>query len=188
MLPIAISTTIYAGVIFCVKEELNNLNDLTVWKFIYADDICLGTQAHTFVELECSLTADMARMAQYCHRWRLKPSVTKTDSSVFHLHNAAASRELTVMLNGARLKHIYLGVTLDRTLTNRAHLEKTASKLKTQNNLLMKLVVTTWGANATPSDLMLWLFATQSANIVPQSGHGPHTPTVLMYSSTRPCV
>ena len=93
-------------------------------------------------------------MAQYCHRWRLKPSVTKTVASVFHLHNAAASRELTVMLNGARLKHdpnpVYLGVTLDRTLTYREHLEKTASKLKTRNNLLMKLVGTTWGANATP--------------------------------------
>ena len=121
-------------------------------KFIYADDICLCTQAHTFAELECSLTADMARMAQYCHRWHLKPSVTKTVSSVFHLHNAAASRELTVMLNGARLKHdpkpVYLGVTLDRTLTYREHLEKTASKLKTRNNLLMKLVGTTWGASA----------------------------------------
>ena len=78
--------------------------------------------------------------------------MTKTVSSVFHLHNAAASRELTVMLNGARLKHdpkpVYLGVTLDRTLTYREHLEKTASKLKTRNNLLLKLVVTTWSSNA----------------------------------------
>ena len=56
------------------------------------------------------------------------------------------------MLNGARLKHdpkpVYLGVTLDRTLTYREHLEKTASKLKTRNNLLMKLVGITWGTNA----------------------------------------
>jgi hypothetical protein len=121
-------------------------------KFVYADDICLGTQADTFVELECSLTADMARMAEYCHRWRLKPSVTKTVSSVFHLHNASASREISVMLNGARLKHdsnpVYLGVTLDRTLSYKEHLHKTANKLKTRNNLLTKLVGTSWGANA----------------------------------------
>jgi len=121
-------------------------------KFIYADDICLGTQARTFVELECSLTADMARMAQYCHRWRLKPSAAKTVSSVFHLHNASSGRELTVTLNGQRLKHdpnpAYLGVTLDRTLSYKDHLLKTAGKLKTRNNLLSKLVGTSWGANA----------------------------------------
>ena len=48
------------------------------------------------------------------------------------------------MLNGAHLKHdpkpVYIGVTLDRTLSYREHLFKTASKLKTRNNLLTKLV------------------------------------------------
>src|SRR5208282_1398467 len=39
------------------------------------------TSTH-FAELECSLTADMARMAQFCHCWCLKPDVTKTVSSV----------------------------------------------------------------------------------------------------------
>ena len=132
----------------------NDLPATKCRKFIYADDICLGTQAHTFVELECTLTADMARMAEYCHRWRLKPSTTKTVSSVFHLHNVSAGhgRELTVMLNGARLKHdpkpVYLGVTLDRTLSYKEHLIKTAGKLKMRNNLLTKLVGTSWGANA----------------------------------------
>lgn len=129
-------------------------NDLPATKsrrFIYADDICLATQAHTFAELECSLTSDMARMSEYCNRWRLKPSVTKTVSSVFHLHNANAARELTVMLDGQRLRHdphpVYLGVTLDRALSFKDHLLKTAGKLRTRNNLLTKLVGTTWGAN-----------------------------------------
>ena len=53
-------------------------------------------------------------------------------------------------LNGQRLKHdftpVYLGVTLDRTLSYKTHLSKTAGKLKTRNNLLSKLAGTTWGA------------------------------------------
>ena len=73
-------------------------------------------------------------------------------SRVFHLHNASATRELNVFLNNERLKHeknpVYLGVSLDHTLTYRAHLEKTAGKLKTRNNLLAKLAGTTWGADA----------------------------------------
>jgi hypothetical protein len=130
-------------------------NDLPATKsrrFTYADDICCATQAATFVELECTLTADMARLAEYCRRWRLKPSTAKTVTSCFHLHNASASRELNVLMNGNRLQHdphpVYLGVALDRTLNYREHLSRSAAKLKSRNNLLMKLAGSTWGANA----------------------------------------
>jgi hypothetical protein len=130
----------------------NDLPATKCRKFIYADDICLGAQASSFVELECTLTTDIARMAEYCRRWRLKPSVAKTVSSVFHLHNSSANRELSVMLNSNRLKHdsypVYLGVMLDRTLSYREHITKMVGKLKSRNNLLTKLVGTSWGASA----------------------------------------
>jgi len=88
-------------------------------KFAYADDICFTTQAETFAELECTLTADLTRVTQYCQRWRLKPSTSKIVSSVFHLQNTWANRQLNVSMSGDLLKHdpnpVYLGVTLDRT-------------------------------------------------------------------------
>jgi len=130
----------------------NDLPCLRCRKFIYADDICLATQASTFSELECRLTADVARIEEFCRRWRLKPSVPKTVSSVFHLSNANAAQELNVCMNGQRLRHdphpVYLGVMLDRTLSYRQHLIKTADKLKSRNNLLKKLAGSTWGASA----------------------------------------
>jgi len=97
---------------------------------------CLAIQGQFFSEMECSLSS----------------SASKTISSVFHLHNTSATRELSVYLDGQRLRHechpTYLGVTLDRTLSYRVHLTKTAGKLKNQNNLLMKLASSTWGASA----------------------------------------
>jgi len=84
--------------------------------------------------MECSLLSDMAQMSHFCRQWRLKPSASKTISSVFHLHNTSATREMSVYLDGQCLRHechpTYLGVTLDRTLSYREHLMKTAGKLK----------------------------------------------------------
>jgi len=54
-------------------------------------------------------------------------------------------------MNGQRLKHdahpVYLGVTLDRSLSDREHLTHSAAKLKNQNNLIAKLAGTSWGAS-----------------------------------------
>ena len=112
----------------------------------------LAIQGQYFSELECSLSSDMARMSHFCRQWRLKPSASKTISSVFHRHNTSATRELSVYLDGLRLRHechpTYLGVTLDRMLSYREHLTKTAGKLKNRNNLLMKLAGSTWGSSA----------------------------------------
>ena len=41
----------------------NDLPPTKSRKFAYADDLCCGTQAQSFVEVECTLTADMARRA-----------------------------------------------------------------------------------------------------------------------------
>jgi len=89
----------------------------------------------------------MERMAAYCHLWRLKPSITKTVSSIFHLQNISAARELRVHIEGKLLRMIqirYLGITLDRTLSYLHHLTKIAGNLQSRNNL----AGSTWGANA----------------------------------------
>ncbi|KAJ8369623.1 hypothetical protein SKAU_G00096510 [Synaphobranchus kaupii] len=118
----------------------NDLPHTKSRKFIYADDICLATQAPDFESLEQVLTEDIEKVVQYCKTWRLKPSQAKTVSSVFHLQNAKAAKEQNILLSGLKLKHApnptYLGVTLDRTLSFKEHLKGTAAKVKSRNNLL----------------------------------------------------
>ena len=67
---------------------------------------------------------------------------------MFHLHNTSATHELSVYLDGLRLQNECHPTYLDRTLSCREHLTKTAGKLKNRNNLLMKLAGSTWGASA----------------------------------------
>jgi len=63
------------------------------------------------------VSSDMARMSHFCQQWQLKSSTSKTISSVFRLHNTSITRELSVYLDGQRLRHechlTYLGVTVD---------------------------------------------------------------------------
>jgi len=112
-------------------------NDLPVTrgrKFIYTDDICLAIQGQYFSKLACSLSSDMVWMSHFCRQWRLEPSASRTISSVFHLHNTSATCKLSVYLDGQHLWYechpTYLGVTLNRTLSYREHLIKTAGELK----------------------------------------------------------
>jgi len=72
--------------------------------------------------------------------------------SVFHLYNIKAHRQVNLCLNDERFRHkpnpVYLGITLDRSLSFREHLQKTAAKVATRNNRLSLLAGSSWGASA----------------------------------------
>ena len=133
-----------------LAETLFNLysNDLPVTyshSFIYSDDICCALQAETFSKIECTLTADLAHLAKYCQLWCLKPSTSKTVTSVFHLRDNSS---LNVHMNVHHYQYpVYLGVSLDQTLSYREHLSRSAAKLKSRNNLIVKLAGTSWGTS-----------------------------------------
>ena len=122
---------------------------ITCRKFIYAD-ICLAHQARNFEDLNTTNNADIAKISELFKRWRLQPSVAKTVSSTFHLHNARNNQELDIILNGKRLKHdnmpMYIGVTLDCALTYKHHLRKVAAKTGTRYNWVHNTMMTITGA------------------------------------------
>ena len=122
-------------------------------QYSYADDSALGYDDHSFEVIEASLEKDANMLATYFNRWHLKLSLPKTVTSVFHLANRCAKRELNVYLNGSRLKFDpspkYLGITLDRSLTFHEHAKATADKTQGRVSLLRKLAGTGWGADFT---------------------------------------
>ena len=122
-------------------------------QYSYADDTALGFNNHSFEAIETSLEKDLKMLAEFFNRWHLKISIPKTVSSVFHLANRCANRELNISLDGSRLNFVstpkYLGVTLDRSLTFHEHAKATAQKTQARVSLLKKLAGTGWGANFT---------------------------------------
>jgi len=97
---------------------------------------------------------DMATVSEYLQTWKLKLSTSKkTVSAAFHLNNKEAKCELKVKYNNETLPFCsepkYLGVTLDRSLTYRRHLESLRKKLTSRFALLRRLADSGWGAGAT---------------------------------------
>ena len=98
----------------------------------YANDLAILTSDKSWEIIESGLMADMNTLSTYLKNWCLKLSMAKTLSSVFHLNNRMASRELNIKVNNNRLQFqpspMYQGVKLDRTLAFRQHLENLSAK------------------------------------------------------------
>ena len=88
--------------LFCIIY-VSDLPPTTSSKFAYANDLALVHIPGDWRTLEKTLSQDMATLQTYLQKCRLKLSETKTVSSVSHLTNREAKRELSVELNGKQL-------------------------------------------------------------------------------------
>lgn len=131
---------------------IHDLPPTTSRKFNYADDMAFAFQDSSFEPLEMVLESDLMKISSFCSKWRLKPNPSKTEVCCFHLTHRDADRKLSIRFGSTTITHNfnpkYLGITLDRTLSFKAHLHKTAQKIKSRNNIIQKLAGTNWGASA----------------------------------------
>ena len=120
--------------------------------FIYADDLCITAQYHTFQEVVQIIEEALGELTHYYRSNSMRANPDKTQVAAFHLRNREAKRSLQVSWNGVDLENTdtpkYLGVTLDRTLHYNTHLHNTKMNVATRNNLLNKLANSRWGTNA----------------------------------------
>ena len=111
----------------------------------------MATQQHTFPEVEATLEQGLTDMSAYYLNNHLRPNPGKTQICSFHLKNREAKRELDVTWDGIKLENyqhpVYLGVTLDRTLSYKEHIKKTRAKVSTGNSLLRQLTNSKRGAH-----------------------------------------
>jgi hypothetical protein len=132
---------------------MHDLSITTGQKFQFADDIAIARTCKDMKEGENTPSNDLSILERYCHKLKLRQNPYKTEVYGFYLNNEEASRELNVKLKGVKVNHNfapeYLGITLDRSLTFKNHIDKQQKILKTKVNLVQKLAGTRWGENAT---------------------------------------
>jgi len=138
--------------------------------------------------VEGVLTKDMATLGEYLQTWKLKLSTTKTVSTAFHLNNMETKREVKVKYNNETLPFCsrpkYLGVTLDRSLKYRRHLQSLRKKLTSRVMLLRWLAGSGWGAGAITLRIpTLALVHSTTTYCAPVWCHSAHTclidPTII---------
>ena len=99
------------------------------------------------------LCNDIETVGEYLQTWKLKLSTTKTVSAALHLNNKETKRELKVNYSKVTLPFCcepkYRGVTLDRLLTYRRHLESLHKKLTSRVAFLRWHGGSGWDAWAT---------------------------------------
>ena len=120
-------------------------------RFIYADDLGLAAQDREFGIVEERLSNALDKLTPYYEENHLHANASKTQVCAFHLRNQDANRKLNVSWSGTLLgkcNHpVYLGVTLDRCLSFKTHVEKMKAKVCARNNIISKLTGTRWGAS-----------------------------------------
>ena len=129
---------------------ISDIPQTTSMQYGYADDLALLAADDSWEKVEETLNHDMQAITNYLQKWRLILSTAKTTSTAFHLNNRDSQRQLAVSVNGTMLPNcehpVYLGVTLDRTLTYKHHIEALRRKVNVRNGLLRCLAGSTWGA------------------------------------------
>jgi len=122
----------------------------------------------------------MSTIGKYLQTWNLNLSTTETLSAVFHLNNKEAKRELEINFNDETLSFFtepkYFGITLDRTLTYRRHLESLRKKLTSRIAPLRRLAGSGLGAGATTlREATLPVVHSTTAYCVPVRCRSAHT-------------
>ena len=124
-------------------------------RFIYADDLGVAAQDSDFNTVEDRLTNALNELTPYYEENHLRANPSKTQVCAFHLRHQEVNRQLKVTWSGTLLENcdhpVYLGVTLDRCLSFKTHIQKTKAKVCARNNIVSKLTGTSWGAS--PSTL-----------------------------------
>ena len=117
---------------------IHDLPDTIFRNYGYADNLAILTAHREWKKIESTLNQDMSTLALHLRQWRLKLSKGKTVSTVFHLNNKEAKRELDVYINTRRLNFqpTTTCVKFDRTLSYRQHLAGLRDKVMARSALI----------------------------------------------------
>ena len=148
-----------------------------------ADDLCITAQYQSFKKVEEKIERALDNLAPYYKINIMRAYPGKTQVTAFHLRNKETNSSLQVVWNETEPKNTaylkYIGVSFDRSLCYKQHIQYTKLKVATRNNLLTKLATSKWGENpGTIRMTALALSCSTAEYATPVCARSPHAKTL----------
>ena len=116
---------------------------------LYADDLVLWTCEEHATTANYRMQLALDSVAAWTESWCVTINKEKTTATLFTLSTKTKPGKLT--LGNHTLQHedqqTYLGITFDKRMTWKPHINQAESKARRKMNIMRKLAGTNWGAN-----------------------------------------
>jgi ribonuclease HI len=140
-----LSPTLFILFINDIVAELPN----GIQAALYADDLVLWCTEEYTTTATYRMQLALDRITAWANRWCITINKEKSSAMLFSLSTKTKVGNLT--LGGTPLEYedqqTYLGVTYDRRLTWKEHIQNAEAKARRKLNIMRKLAGTKWGAN-----------------------------------------
>ena len=116
---------------------------------LFADDLAIWS-SHPDVDSATNTVQEaLDNISTWSHRWKMQISASKSETILFTPDSHQANLKPNLLLDGVSLSFnpnpTFLGVTLDRSLSFKAHAKKLLAKLRKRNQITKALAGTSWG-------------------------------------------
>ena len=116
---------------------------------LYADDLVIWCAEEYSTTATYRMNLALDKLSTWTKKWCVTINKEKSSATLFSLSSKAQAGKL--MLEGAELmvvdEQTYLGVTYDKRLTWKQHIQCAETKARRKLNVMRKLAGTTWGAS-----------------------------------------
>ena len=116
---------------------------------MFADDVAIVATARDKLVAERSVQSSIDIVVEWSQRWKLQLNATKSEAAAFSTWTNDGKWSPTLTVNGTPIPSTntprLLGVTLERSLTFNAHIDKLTTSLSTSLRALQAVAHSKWG-------------------------------------------
>ena len=134
-------------------NDFPTLNNSNIQTSLFADDSAIWKSGRNIKFITIQLQNQLDNIAKWCDKWGLKINTKKTQDLIITHKNLKTKDTPLLHLQKQELKIVdsakFLGLTFDKRLNWKTHIENIIKKTTPALNLLRSIVSHTWGASKT---------------------------------------